>query len=790
MRKIFDTTKTKIIGFLKNFYNYYLIKQSGLFDTEYYLTNYTDVRKADIDPVWHYIKFGWKEGRNPSLYYNTNFYLDKNTDVTDENINPLFHYIKFGKGEGRDPKPQIQWIYPSSIKGLDCDVPFVNDISNIKNNIPKIHHKPITEREKISVIVTTYNHEKYIKQCLESILCQKGDFNLEIIIGDDCSTDQTKEIIQNYEEEFSDIIFILKSQENMGITKNLKRCLDACNGLYVAICEGDDYWIDEYKLQKQMILLSSNDHFSMVYSSIFINYEGDERLFFFNKEKPLINNEITTNALIDYNYIGNFSCCMYKIKTIRSLPEDLFNLFIVDWAFNIACSEIGNIGFLDEYMSVYRKHAKGAWSGKSVHARNNELLLLIDTYDNYFKYKYHNGFQEYKEKIKYHDKHFQDLIILDTVFPHPLSPFRYQEFISIMEALPGSLVLTTGEHLPAFKETRKIQEIIEDFENKNPHLQGRTFPISHNIAPFNAYLAYIEFLTNMKIFLPSIEKHRIPFIFTLYPGGGFKLNETESDKELRKICLSNQFRKIIVTQNITYDYLINKDICKPEQMEFIYGVVSPINVFNKHINRKYYGIDKDTLDICFVAHKYMKKGIDKGYDIFIDVAKRLVDSYDNIFFHVVGSFDESDIPLGALDKKIFFYGLRNQDWFDDFFIDKDIILSPNIPFVLLEGTFDGFPTASCTEAGARGVAILCTDILALNMKFIDNEDIIIIPHNPEKIISIIAELHTNPIKLKKISQNGAEKIREIYNYENQISPRINIIKSILEAEKGNLLRCI
>lgn len=760
--------------FFKDLYQYIIIKHCNLFDEGYYLLKYPDVRKSDMNPLWHFVKKGWKEGRNPSKNFNTKFYLEQNTDVLNEKINPLIHYINFGQKEGRETIPQINNNLHSNQNRI------VKDISKINHFIPEITFSSIGERKKISVIVTTYNHEKYITQCLESILMQKGNFDLEIIIGDDNSTDKTREIIQDYKSNYPDLLFLFPKGENIGIQKNLKRCLNACGGEYIAICEGDDYWIDEYKLQKQMNFLYLNKNVSMVFSSIIIKFENNDEFIFFNQERPLFKNEISTVDLIEYNYIGNFSCCMYKKETIQNLSPDLFDLFVVDWMFNLACSESGNIGYIDEYMSIYRKHQKGVWSSKPMNDQNRELLSLIDEYNEYFNYRYNSEFQKLKQNIIRSKKNSKDLLILDTLFPHPLSSFRYQEFISLMKEFPNSYALTTGEHLPALRENRTIQEIINEFNIEFPELRDRTFIIDHNIEPYNARLAYVEFLNNMKVFLASIERLRIPFIFTLYPGGGFQINSPESDKLLSRICNSPQFRRIIVTQKITYDYLINNHFCEPEKIEFIFGVVSPLKILEQPITHKYYGYEKDTLDICFVAHKYMPKGVDKGYDIFIEAAKILVKSHNNINFHVVGSFNEDDIPIGELEGRIFFYGLRSQEWFDNFYIDKDIIISPNIPFILQKGGFDGFPTASCTEAGARGLAILCTDILDLNIKFKDWEDLIIIPHNIEKIVDIISHLYENPIKIKEIANSGAKKIRKIYNFKNQIKPRIDIINHELE----------
>lgn len=96
---------------IKYIYYYIIISQSGLFDRNFYLSSYPDVRKADLDPLWHFIKYGWKEFRAPSPHFNTEFYLRQNADVLEQQINPLIHYIKFGALEGRNPKQNSSPAY-------------------------------------------------------------------------------------------------------------------------------------------------------------------------------------------------------------------------------------------------------------------------------------------------------------------------------------------------------------------------------------------------------------------------------------------------------------------------------------------------------------------------------------------------------------------------------------------------------------------------------------------------------------------------------------------------------
>jgi hypothetical protein len=95
------------INKLKNLKEYILIRRSGLFDPYYYYQHYPDVRRADTNPLMHYISYGWKEGRNPSELFDTNFYLSQNKDVRNAGGNPLIHYLNFGRIEGRDPMPHF-----------------------------------------------------------------------------------------------------------------------------------------------------------------------------------------------------------------------------------------------------------------------------------------------------------------------------------------------------------------------------------------------------------------------------------------------------------------------------------------------------------------------------------------------------------------------------------------------------------------------------------------------------------------------------------------------------------
>jgi glycosyltransferase involved in cell wall biosynthesis len=128
----------------------------------------------------------------------------------------------------------------------------------LKNNVLNAVPEPM-----VSIRTSAYNHGKYIRECIESIVNQKTNFRFEYIIGEDFSTDGTREIVFEYAEKYPDIIRVITADRNLGMKMNGQRCIEACRGKYIAICEGDDYWIDPYKLQKQVDYMEAHPECSV-----------------------------------------------------------------------------------------------------------------------------------------------------------------------------------------------------------------------------------------------------------------------------------------------------------------------------------------------------------------------------------------------------------------------------------------------------------------------------------------------------------------------------------------------
>lgn len=174
---------------------------------------------------------------------------------------------------------------------------------------------------KASIAVITYNHEQYIGRCLDSLLRQKTDFLFEIIVGEDCSNDNTAKIVTEYAERFPDIIKPIRSAANVGMTANIDRVEKACRGKYIAYCEGDDCWICEDKLQKQVDFLSNNPEYGLVHAgAIGVLQDGRQREIQTTAEDDL--EKGSQFILTSQHRILTLTVCLVKDMLIRAKEEE------------------------------------------------------------------------------------------------------------------------------------------------------------------------------------------------------------------------------------------------------------------------------------------------------------------------------------------------------------------------------------------------------------------------------------------------------------------------------------
>jgi len=200
---------------------------------------------------------------------------------------------------------------------------------------------------------------------------QKTNFNFQIVIGEDCSTDGTRSICETFAEKYSNKIKLLPALEkNIGLIANYMRTIKACEGKYIAICDGDDYWIDENKLQKQVSFLEDNPNYSIVYSKL-------KKLFPDGTFKESIQRKLKQagdfDDLVFENVIPSVTVLFRNRQNISAVPTWITNFPYGDWPTYLwILKDGGKIHFMDEITAVYRMHI-----GVSAQVRKSSSNTLL-----------------------------------------------------------------------------------------------------------------------------------------------------------------------------------------------------------------------------------------------------------------------------------------------------------------------------------------------------------------------------------------------------------------------------
>lgn len=222
------------------------------------------------------------------------------------------------------------------------------------------------EKPLVSVSVITYQHAKYISQCLDNILSQQTNFEFEILLGEDNSTDGTREICVEYKNKFPDKIrLFLQTPDRTTLSNgmahamnNLICTLKQAKGKYIAFCEGDDYWTDLEKLQTQVDFLEANSDYSICFHSVQCLRDGE---LSDNSAKFVPAETTTINDLCKQCYIQTVSCVVRR-SAIADLPDDFVLSPVGDYYIFLLAALNGKIKFIDRNMAIYRQHAGGVWS--------------------------------------------------------------------------------------------------------------------------------------------------------------------------------------------------------------------------------------------------------------------------------------------------------------------------------------------------------------------------------------------------------------------------------------------
>lgn len=226
---------------------------------------------------------------------------------------------------------------------------------------------------KLSILMVTYNHENFIAQAIESVLMQETDFEYELIICDDYSTDNTRKIVEQFAADNPSRIRFLNREKNLGPAQNFIKGFFECRGQYVAFLEGDDYWTFPTKLQQQINALDSNPNWAICFHTVRVIHEDGSQP---PEEYPKNRNktEYSLEDLLSVNFIQTCSLVV-RNGLVCEFPEWYMKAVPGDWPFSILHAQHGKISYLPEVMATYRRHSAGTWTTR------DRIDMLVSTVD-------------------------------------------------------------------------------------------------------------------------------------------------------------------------------------------------------------------------------------------------------------------------------------------------------------------------------------------------------------------------------------------------------------------------
>jgi len=388
---------------------------------------------------------------------------------------------------------------------------------------------------KISVVMICYNQEHFIEKAINGVLMQEGDFEIELIVADDASNDNTQEIIKRFASTNPNRIVPILRSSNLGMNNNFWDAYQKATGDFIAMCEGDDYWTDKQKLSKQVAFLRANEDCSMCFHNVEVVYSNNEnpsiieKRHNFHSENPVYENNIpkpkkksTIDDLVTGNFIQTCSV-LYRANLVKELPKWFFEAGVGDWLLHIFHAEWGKIGYLDEVMACYRVHQNGVWSSTGT---KNKILKTIDILKQINKHFN----DKYKDVIRKKTKQLFKDLANDSL--HNALEFAknkdWQKAIESIDTALEALGSSGGGRMGVFELKAKCQIEIGRFAEAQESISNEMILFPENEAAFElndmissmlnrdySYQKLVEAKNNEKVEV-VIEKYDVAIIIPVF----------------------------------------------------------------------------------------------------------------------------------------------------------------------------------------------------------------------------------------------------------------------------------
>lgn len=238
---------------------------------------------------------------------------------------------------------------------------------------------------QVSVMLVTYNQARFVEQALRSALAQETAFAYEIVVADDGSTDGTREIVEQFARAAPERVRLVGHDSHVGVQQNLVTAYTSCSGDYLALLNGDDYWISPYKLQRQIQFLERHEECAICFHNVLTIHEDGtgEALAFPNGRKVFSG----VDDLLVENFIPA-SSVVYRRGLVREFLDWPDAALTWDWAVHLLHAQYGRVGYLADTMAVTRHCAAGLWNGATPRQKASAAIAMLGRLNEHFKHKY------------------------------------------------------------------------------------------------------------------------------------------------------------------------------------------------------------------------------------------------------------------------------------------------------------------------------------------------------------------------------------------------------------------
>ncbi|MEO2602188.1 glycosyltransferase, partial [Clostridium butyricum] len=374
--------------------------------------------------------------------------------------------------------------------------------------IEKIEKKEIRTDIMVTVVCVTYNHENYIRDCLEGIVRQKTDFKFQVFIGDDCSTDGTRKIIDEYVNKYPDIIIPFHREENIGSIHNFGDLCERVDTKYIAFCDGDDYWIDYDKLQKQVDFLENNPDINGVSGRLRLEvpedwflkdyYKRNKDGYFYQPDflpgfKMPKDNLVNINNLVANNITHACATMLRVNEEIVKLPEWFYKTYMGDTPYVMLQVGDGKLKFTDDIVGIYRKHDAGVTNSKDIDTNMMKTRIAYITYlsgvreffiDNYKSY----GLISIENRIKQEVSNYLGVLV----------KYKMEDkIVELFRDYPEACRISMIAYLSFYWDSRRMTNTYT-WEGNKTVARDRYF--MHMLAPF------VKIYTKIRKKISSIKK--------------------------------------------------------------------------------------------------------------------------------------------------------------------------------------------------------------------------------------------------------------------------------------------